>query len=443
MNIHKTVVVLLALLLAGMVMVPIVSAENVVSTSKTIGMKYFSDIPEMMKSQSVEPSPISEYSLVIVDSPSFMTDADNGKRLECTLEGQPYSIELTPVPSIIAPGAKLYVKTKEGTKITEVPSVKQYKGRIIGNKTGEAFFTVDNDVILGRIKTGNESYFIDQYELQNDGKIVHIVYNAKNEVFRTNLPSGNDIIPITNSRSLPTVPEKDQTRNAFSPLSVSTVSLLAVYDNQFHTAYPSSTTEIASMMSTVGNAFSPSYIGVNFQINAFSWDSTLTSTNKDTLANQLISSQSSYRDSTSSDLVSLFTGRDLDGDDIGNAGQYTYGVYDASAYSVEQMTDSGTSYTASSYQRPILIAHELGHNFGTMHQTDPGYSGSPYYVPSYARAATWTSWFTTYYSAMWSPFQSGTSMSNEFSAPDTGHGDSNHNNALRISLQKATVAGYK
>lgn len=227
-------------------------------------------------------------------------------------------------------------------------------------------------------------------------------------------------------------------------MSVSTVGLLAVYDNQFHTAFPSSTTEITSMMSTVGNAFSPSYIGVNFQINAFSWDSTLTSTNKDTLTYQLIASQRSYRDSTHSDLVSLFTGRDLDGDEIGNAGQYTYGVMEESAYSVEQMTNSGTSYTASSYQRPILISHELGHNFGAMHQTCPsGYTVYPYYVPSYARAATWTSWFTTKYSAMWSPFQIGTSMSNEFSAPDTGHGDSNHNNALRISLQKATVAGYK
>jgi hypothetical protein len=108
------------------------------------------------------------------------------------------------------------------------------------------------------------------------------------------------------------------------------------------------------------------------------------------------------------------------------------------------MIDSGTTYTASSYQRPILIAHELGHNFGAMHQTlAPGMDGYPCYVPTYARAATWTSWFTSYYSAMWEGFQPGTQMKLEYSAPDTGHGDSNHNNALRINLQKATVAAYQ
>lgn len=197
-------VVLLASLLAAMAMV---SAGNVVSSSENVGMKYFSDIPKMTKSQSIVPVQISEYSLVTVDSTGFMRDADNGDRLECTLDGQPYSIELTPVPSIIASGAKIYVKTNEGTTITDVPQIKQYKGRIIGNKTGDAFFTVDKDVILGRIKTGNESYFIDQSGLQIDGKIVHIVYNARNEVVRTKLPTGNDILPVTNLRSFLTVPE--------------------------------------------------------------------------------------------------------------------------------------------------------------------------------------------------------------------------------------------
>ncbi|MFA4877952.1 MAG: M12 family metallo-peptidase [Methanoregula sp.] len=429
--------------MAMMAMVPMVSAEKVIPTSSIMGMKYLSDVPLQTKIISTNPVTISEYSLVTVDPSEFIKNADEGKKLECTLEGEKYSIELTPVPSIIAPGAKLFIKTKEGTTVTDVPRIKQYQGRIIGKKSGNAFFTVDDKVILGRLTTDNESYFISQYGTQDDGKIVHIVYNAKNELTRTELPSGDDIISVTNSPEIVPILEKNHVETTFSTRSVSTVGLLAVYDTQFHNAYPYSSSEIASMMSTVQNAFSPSYIGVNFQINAFCWDSTLTSTNKDTLTNQLIASQRSYRDSTHSDLVSLFTGRNLDGDDIGNAGQYSNGVYEESAYSVEQMTDSGTAYTASSYQRPILISHELGHNFGAMHQTDPGYSGYPFNVPSYARASTWTSWWTTKYSAMWAPFQAGTSMSNEFSAPDTGHGDSNHNNALRISLQKATVAGYK
>lgn len=439
----KLGVILLALLLAAMAMAPVVSAEKVLQTKDLVGMKYISDISSDSKIQMPISKTIAEYALVTVDPAAFIKNADSMKVVETTINGTVYSIELTAVPSIIAPSAKLYTKTSSGTTVSDIPQVKQYRGRILGATNGEAFFTVDDKVLLGWISTGNNSYFIDQYGTRDDGKIVHIVYNAKNEVTRKNLPSDNDILPGTVSPGVFAVPDKTLVGNSMSPMTTSNVGLLAVYDTQFHNTYPSSTSEITSMMATVGNAFSPSYVGVNFQINGFCWDSTLTSTNKDTLTNQLISSDSALRTSTSSDLVSLFTGRDLDGNDIGNAGQYTYGVYDASAYSVEQMTDSGTSYTATSYQRPILIAHELGHNFGAMHQTDPGYSGYPYYVPSYARAYSWSDWGTTRYTAMWSPFQSGTTMSNEFSATDSGHGDSTHNNALRISLQKATVAAFK
>ncbi|WP_187287572.1 M12 family metallo-peptidase [Methanolacinia petrolearia] len=435
---------LLIVALAGAIFVPVVSAENVVPVDATINMKYFTDISDQLKSRSTESVPISEYSLVTVDPIAFMRDADNGKLLEYSLNGENYSIELSEVPSIIAPDAKLYIKTNDGTTVSDIPTIKQYQGRIVGTKSGDAFFTVDDNVILGRITMDDESYFISQSERQADGKIVHIVYNSKNEIEREILPNEDDIIPITISQEQLELSDNNEIENTISSKSVTTVSLLAVYDSQFHNAYPSSTSEITSMMSTVAEAFSPSYIGVNFQINAFSWDATLTSTDKDDLAEELVDSQSSYRDSTNSDLVSLFTGRDLDGNDIGNGGQFTNGVYEESAYSLTQMTDSGTSYTASSYQRPILITHELGHNFGAMHQTAPSsYSGAPFYIPSYARASTWTSWWTDYYSAMWAPFQTGTSMKNEFSSLDSGHGDSNHNNALRISQVKATVAGYQ
>ena len=444
MNLSKTGVVLLVLLLAAMAMVPMVSAEKVLHSKDLVSLKnMMSDVPADSKIQPAISKTITEYALVTVDPAAFIKNADSSKIVECTINRTVYSIELIAIPSIIAPGAKLYIKTSNGTTVTDIPQLKQYRGRILGVTNGDAFFTVDDKVLLGRISIGNDSYFISQYGTQEDGKIVHMVYNAKNEIIRKKLPSSNDILLGTDSPGILAVPDKTLVGSSVSPMTTSSVGLLAVYDTQFHNAYPSSTSEITSMMSTVGNAFSPSYVGVTFQINGFCWDSTLTSTNKDTLTNQLISSDSALRTSTSSDLVSLFTGRDLDGNDIGNAGQYSYGVYDASAYSVEQMTDSGTSYTATSYQRPILIAHELGHNFGAMHQTDPGYSGYPYYVPSYARAYSWSDWGTTRYTAMWSPFQVGTSMSNEFSAPDSGHGDSTHNNALRISLQKATVAAYK
>lgn len=111
-------------------------------------------------------------------------------------------------------------------------------------------------------------------------------------------------------------------------------------------------------------------------------------------------------------------------------GQYFYGVYEESAYGLAQMISSGTAYTASDYQKPILIAHELGHTFGACHDpqaSDPIYTGYPFNVPTYARPYNWTSSNITYYTAMTAPFY-GDTMSLEFSS-SSGHGDSTHNNA--------------
>lgn len=181
-------------------------------------------------------------------------------------------------------------------------------------------------------------------------------------------------------------------------------------------------------------------------IRGFVWDSTLSSTNKDTLLTQLANSERSNRDSTSSDLVFLFTGRNLDGNAIGNAVEYSNGVQELSAYSLAEMVNTGeTTYTASSTQRPVLIAHELGHNFGGMHEyLESGLGGYPYYVPSYARA-TW--YFQAPYveyrkTALIAPFY-GDSMVLEFSSPVTGHGDTSHDNARRISEVKSAVAAYR
>jgi len=445
MQLRKIGVVLLALLLATMAMVPYVSAEDHVrSTGSIFSMKYLSDSPVGKKIDQRVPDTITDYALVTVDPEGFINDADIQKAIECTINGKEYRIQLEPETSIIAPDAKLLTKTTEGIVETDLPKIKQYKGKISGVKNGEAFFTVDDKVILARFIVDNESYYISQYGQTDDGKVIHKVYNAKNDLIRKNLPDGNDLMPFSSEGADIKKIESVISMERAGTLSSTNVGLLAVYDTQFKNTYPSPASEIASMMATTNSAFSPSYVGVNLQITTFNWDTTLTSTDRATLMNQLMTSQRSLRDSTNSDLVFLFSGKEFAGDGIGYSGQYSYGIEEGSAYALAQMVDSGTTYTASSYQRPILITHELGHNFGAMHQTlTPGMDGYPCYVPTYARAATWTSWFTTKYSAMWSPFQAGTSMSNEFSATDSGHGDSNHRNALRISLQKGTVAAYQ
>lgn len=205
-------VLLLALVLAAMAMAPAAGAEKIVPVDTIFGMKYFSDVPDPAEVRSFQQPAVSEYSLVTVDPSAFIRDAENGEELECTLDGEKYSIDLSGIPGVLAPDAKLYIITGNGTMVTDVPQIKQYEGRIVGNKPGKASFTVDASVILGSITTDDESYFIGQYGTLPDGRIVHIVYNSKNELTRENLPDGDDIFPVPGSPGRLPIPDKKYIR---------------------------------------------------------------------------------------------------------------------------------------------------------------------------------------------------------------------------------------
>jgi hypothetical protein len=199
--------------------------EKVVPVRDIIDMDYLTDIPAQTNVQSGQPITSSEYSLVTVDSRAFMKDADTIKKVNCTIEGKKYRIELTPAPGIISPDARLSIQTNEGTTITELPPSRQYKGRIIGERAGEASITVGDDILLAQFTIGNDHYFIDQFGKQDDGKIVHIVANAKNDIRGEKLPSGDDIYSLTVPPGIvpvssETVPEKNLFSGAFAPLSV-------------------------------------------------------------------------------------------------------------------------------------------------------------------------------------------------------------------------------
>jgi hypothetical protein len=134
----------------------------------------------------------------------------------------------------------------------------------------------------------------------------------------------------------------------------------------------------------------------------------------------------------------LFTGKNLVGD-IGGA--YLYNGNTESGWAEGQMVAQPNNYyQATMNHRTVLIAHEIGHNLGALHDV----SGQTYY-PLWARPISWDDWGTTKYTAMWSPFM-GDGMQLQFSTsswwPLGYHGDANHDNRQVIINDKATVAGY-
>lgn len=115
------------------------------------------------------------------------------------------------------------------------------------------------------------------------------------------------------------------------------------------------------------------------------------------------------------DLAFLYTGKDLNGLAIGIAYLNSLGNPQWH-YGLGQMIASG-GYSASAYQKSILMAHEVGHIFNGVH----------------GEADKWCTFFfiicwSWAYTIMYSPFH-GDSMLDEFS---DGSIDANHNNAQRI-----------
>lgn len=78
-------------------------------------------------------------------------------------------------------GEDLEVQVHESRVFTDpemYPDIKTYHGNIDRMPESSASFTAANDVILGYIDAGTESYYIEQTNKRYDGKVVHVIYSS-------------------------------------------------------------------------------------------------------------------------------------------------------------------------------------------------------------------------------------------------------------------------
>jgi len=442
MKLRKISIVLLALLLAAMAMVPMVSAGKLIPSQQVIGMKYFQDSPinELAKELTAPeasniPSTLSEYALVTVDSKAFMRDADTKKQVEFSLKGKDYRLNLWQIPSPISKNATLIVGDSKSGHMEKLPRIITYQGVVIDGENGDALFTVSDNVLLGKITIENTSYIIDQLGpgMRDDGKVVHVIYDSGKFVADPTLKPAHDKYifenPISGEKYSSGFIHQDNTR---SPLTTTYVDLFAAYDPLYRVSYSNPTQEIADMISQANTAFSP--CGVSISIAAYREVTDLNPMQSEDLLRDFRTKYSAVRDSTSSDLAFLFTGKNLPD---ANGISFVYSGSATSGWALGQMVNKpGSNYSGSFGQRNILIAHEMGHNFGALHD------GMSVTQPLSARPYHWTELFIfDRYTALWDPWQ-GDNMRLEFSSP-TGHGDSTHNNVAVITTNKGTVAGYR
>jgi len=431
---------LLALLLASVVVVPAVSAQDICRDEAV----YFSSVQLSKQGNEVRLTnlpPAQEYELVTVNPFFFAADAGSGKPVAVDILGEEYLLDLKPVPAPITEDAKCIVVNESGTFTIDFPWVQCYSGTLIGDPESYAFFTVGDEVILGTIRYGNNSYTIDQVgttEVGDVRKILHAIYNGSS-VIDVKSPFAYDLLVPVSPEEVEKLEESEKTLRSQNlqsdSRSVTTVTLCTAHDWQFRNAFPSPNYEMANMIAQMNSAFSPSDIGVEFQISAFCDIGTVlgSTTTPYDLLQAFGENIRPERDSFHGDIAVLFTGKELDGDTIG----ITYDVPGSSghAYVVVQMVDAGSTYQATFSQRCVNTAHEIGHVFGGQHQDSTG-------SPSYARAYHWKDWgIWDRYTAIWTPFMGDEAML-EFSS-DTNHGDTSHDNARRIYELKDTVAGYR
>jgi hypothetical protein len=216
-----SVILLVAIMVAAVATMAILvepATSGVVPSREILEMKYFSDLSATEQARAPDMSGIlSEYALVTVDPAAFMHDADTDHEVFAGIRGTPFRKEaqvriyLVSVPPPISPDAVLVIENESGEFVKPLPLIKQYKGVVMGREPGEAFFTVSDDVILGKMSVNGIEYYLEQRGpgLADGGKAIHILYRSDKTIpytgpareFDVHLPAGCSLMNLDRNQS--------------------------------------------------------------------------------------------------------------------------------------------------------------------------------------------------------------------------------------------------
>jgi hypothetical protein len=443
MNLKKIGVVLLTLLLAGMAMVPMVSAEDELSELKdtqfliegstsiisdnTQGRVVQNAAKVPFLNELMIPETVQKFDLVTFDIPSISKNLKNSQNCRVSIGDRRYSMVLN-----------------RANFETIDDGIDSYTGRISEDKDSEVLITVAENVITGSVRLHNETFYfkpvVPEKLVSAESPVLHIIYSSDDVVEgepikiddgTLSIPAGEDdqnfsLIPVSN-RDL---------QNAKATMQWKTVNIVVVTDNAFFTQESNWKVTAQDIINTANsqNVFGRDDIKVSLSVMAYD-DSRrqLLSNDPDIISSPLETFKYYYPNSDlnakSADIALYLGGYNADGGAQGNSWGFGNGNI-WGQYAWAQMVYDDPLYTGTVHGRRSISIHELGHIFDANHESSAGTN----------RAYEWWNPLPQH-TVMYSYFTEGMSV-NEFSS-DNYHGDTTHDNALSIDNAKNTVATYR
>jgi len=463
MDLRKICIALLALMLAAMVIVPMVSAEDNRSTdlsSQSTGQQI---IPEVeidgisgnLQTTGIDKSgslPISDsiksYDLISMDAKKLKEQLLANQEIPVRLKGTNYFMVLH--EDTFYPSEKTGVYTfsgylensVDGTRVTD----------------SEVHLTLDDSALIGKISPDRFTYwYIDLIETsdisKSSGPTQYVYYS--DDVEQKISPMGEDryvMLPSGESKLINELSKEELTQymtdvqNRQKNLAVTrgeadwyNVNILVVCDNQMYSRYSNWVLRAQSVVSDANAAMSYDDIRVQL-VPTYDASKRFDLSNNFNAASPLQVFQlyvnNAYLNSKSADIAMYLSGNQFStvigasyGFDAGSTlGRHAVMMYEAAA---------GGGYGANPQERANVFTHEVGHLFDADHETAPGQT------ELYNRASTYRISGIDYHTLMYSYV---TTDPTYYSSDDIHgtiyHGNSLHNNAQRLRETKATVAGY-
>jgi hypothetical protein len=345
-------------------------------------------IPAVAQSGNGVPEAIRYYETVammssaVAGDEAFGTTGSNTMELNFSALGRDFSLKLE-AHDPYAPGAM--VRWVDDAGVVDEPATRGifFRGRVEGDADSWVRVTLRGEALAGVIATSDEIYF-----LEPAGRFLGPAAASDTLAYRLSDVDTTALDTACGAIELPSYQRKgkgprfglrdmlgeDTATVAAAGLKRATIGLIADYEYFSKASHgATSAADMAEILNSVDGIYQ-SELGVTLQVGPTVVFTTSSDPFSATTMNSLLSQVGTYKDSNDnspgqalygSDLAHMFTGRNLDGTVIGIA---YIGTLCNSGAGVGVDED----FSATLSLMTLLLAHEMGHNFGAPHDNQQG-----------------------------------------------------------------------